>query len=225
VCIVLIGAPLLISGYIVYEYVFETPRFYYFQRRFSEAKEVINKIARINKKPRFNAKLVGEQGEETYEGTSFFPKRQVPPEVEAYNIGIRFSGYLDLIKNRQLRKVTLALLYIWFFRNFTYYGLNFSLPALGTEVYRNFTYAAIAETAASLLAGRITLRLGRKFSLLTSVGIASLACLLIVFFPIPDGCYLSQESCYQKWLAIISSIVIFPLYSFAYFCFRLQSFS
>ena len=212
----LIGGPLLVSGYVVHKYVFETPRFYYFQRKFAEAKETINKICRINRKPRLNARLVGELGEETYEGTTFFAKRQVPPEVEAMNMGVKFSGYLDLFKHPQLRKVTIALLYIWFFRNFTYYGLNFSLPALGTEVYQNFTIAAFAETFASLLVGRITLRMGRKLSLLGSVGLVSLACLLIIFFPIPDGCYLSEESCYQKWLAIIFAIVKFQNFPFLF---------
>jgi len=206
ICIVLIGAPLLISLYVIKNYIFETPRYLYFEQRYQEAREVLNKISKINRRVPIKERLLGEHGQEAEEGTIFFPKRQVPPEVQAIAKG-NFTGYLDLFKDKNIRKITLFLLYVWFFRHFAYYGLNFSLPSLGAEVYRNFTIASVAEFAAFLAADRINQRFGRKLSLIISVGLVSLACLAIIFFPIPDECYLAVEGCYQKRVSLVSTIL------------------
>ena len=203
VCIAFIGAPLLLSLFVIRNYIYETPRFYYSKQCYTEAKEVLNKIAKMNRNPPITARLYGDQ---SGEGTFIFPKRDVPPEVQAITQG-NFVGYLDLFRERKLRKITLFLLYIWFFRNFAYYGLNFSLPSLGTEVYRNFTIAAVAEIVANYAAEPINKRFGRKHSLIISVGLVSLSCLLIIFFSIPEGCYLAAEGCYQKTISIVSAIV------------------
>ena len=208
VCIVLIGAPLIISLFVIRSYIFETPRYHYFKQHYAQAKDVLNKIAKVNRRPPITARLYGEHGQEAEEGTIIFPKRHVPPEVQAIAKG-DFTGYIDLFRDPQLRKITIFLLYVWFFRNFAYYGLNFSLPSLGTEVYRNFTIAAFAEIFANLTADIINRRFGRKLSLIISVGLVSLSCLSIIFFPIPDECYLAVEGCYQKKVSVISTIVSF----------------
>jgi hypothetical protein len=207
VCIAFIGVPLIGSLFVTWKYIFETPRFLYSRHKFAEAKENINKVCKINRKPRFTAKLIGEvTGEDITEEATFFQRRKVRPSTEMHAINIsEISGYIDLLKNPELRKITLALLYIWFFRNYTYYGLNLTLPALGTEVYQYFTYTAFAEIFANLLATRIKLRFGRKLIMMGTTGLVGLSCLAIIFFPILEDCLMGF--CYQKVAAVAFAIV------------------
>lgn len=204
ICIALIAVPLLVSLWPTYTFVQETPRFLNSKRRYQDARDVINKICKVNKKPRFQAKFTDEAEDEQNGETTFFRKRQKTGMVIETS---EVLGYIDLFKNPQLRKITIALLYIWFFRNFTYYGLNYALPALGTHVYFSFSFGALAETAANFLAGRLSLSMGRILSLTISVTVVTICCLLIIFFPIPEECYLAVEGCYQRTLSIIFAIV------------------
>lgn len=205
ICIVLIALPTALSVYPLFKYIFETPRFLYSIKQYQQAKDVINNICIVNRKPRFRARLDGENEKDTTDSTFEMRRhRTTSLEIRASHI----SGYLELFKDAKLRRITIALMFIWFFRNFSYYGLSFALPTLGTEVYQNFTIAAFAEIAANLLAGRINRRVGRVLSLTGSVALVCVSCLVIIFFPIPEDCYLAVEGCYQKVFSLLFAIVI-----------------
>jgi len=186
--------------------VYETPRFLNSKKRFAKAREIINKICSINRREPLQARLYGEMEVENAKMTTFFPPKQTPNRQSEQPKTNTSSGYMDLFKHRDLRRTTLALLYIWFFRNFTYFGLNYSLPVLGTEMYQNFTLTAVAETFANLYAARFKFGVGRIISLKYSLLVVSLACLVNYFLPIPEECFLEQR-CYQKTLSVLLAAI------------------
>lgn len=198
--------PLAISLWPNLLFVYETPRFLNSKKRFAKAREVINNICSINLREPLLARLYGEMEVENSKMATFFPPKQVAARISEQPKAASSSGYLDLFKHKELRRTTLALLYIWFFRNFTYFGLNYSLPVLGTEMYQNFTLTAVAETLANIYAARFKFGVGRIMSLKYSLLVVSLACLFTYFLPVPEECYLGQ-GCYQKTLSILLAVI------------------
>jgi len=210
ILVIIIGIPFLISLLPTIGLVYETPRWLVSRKQFVKAREVINKICVVNRRPKFRSRLIGEMDEESSKATTIFPSKNnqrdsTPPKT---------LGYLDLITHPNLRRETLLLLYVWFFRNIAYYGLNFSLPVLGTAVYTNFTIAAIAEVFSNLIAAPIKFRVGRVKSLLASCIMFTFSCLIIIFFKIPSECKLEENSCYEKSLSLFFSVVSPLLSSF-----------
>jgi len=210
------AVPWLISLWPNVSMVFETPRFLNQKKRFAKAREVINKICAINLRQPFRAKLYGEMDEENSKMTTFFPPKQ-PRVSEQPRQTMNSSkpaqtsaiGYMDLFKYPRIRRISLALLYVWFFRNFTYFGLNYSLPVLGTEVYQNFTLTAFSETLANIYAYKFKFGIGRIQSLNYSILIVTFSCLISYFLPIPEECLLEQSQCYQKTFLVIIAVVMF----------------
>lgn len=204
--ILYMALPWLVSLLPNFLFVYETPRFLNSKKRFAKAKEVINAICSINRREPLQARLYGEMEFENSKMTTFFPPKQNPNRESEKPKTTSSSGYMDLFKHRDLRRTTLALLYIWFFRNFTYFGLNYSLPVLGTEMYQNFTLTAVAETFANLYAARFKFGVGRIKSLKYSILVVSIACLVNYFLPIPEDCFLEQR-CYQKTLSVLLAVI------------------
>jgi hypothetical protein len=209
------AVPWFISLWPNWKWVFETPRFLNQKRNFVKAREIINRICAINLRQPFRAKLYGEMDDENSKMTTFFPPKQprvseqpkqtinsskAPQPTSAY-------GYMDLFKYPRIRRISLALLYVWFFRNFTYFGLNYSLPVLGTEVYQNFTLIAFSEFFSNAYAYKFKFGIGRIQSLNYSIWIVTLSCLISYFLPIPDECLLEESQCYQKTFLVIIAVV------------------
>jgi len=207
--------PWFISLWPNFTMVFETPRFLNQQKKYVKAREIINKICEINLRQPFRAKLYGEMDEENEKMTTFFPPKQPriseqprpttnskTPQQQS-----TASGYMDLFRYAKIRRVSLALLYIWFFKNFTYFGLTYSLPVLGTEVYQNFTLTAFSETLANIYAARFKFGIGRIQSLNYSILIVTFSCLASYFLPIPEECLLEQSQCYQKTLLVLLAVI------------------
>ena len=215
VFIFFMAVPWFISLWPNIKFIYENPRYLNSMQNYKKAREVLNKICAINLRPPFRAKLYGEMDFENSKATTFFPPKK--PRESTQNVNMSSSGYLDLFKFKELRKTTLVLLYVWFFRNFVYYGLNYSLSVLGTEVYQNFTITALSETIANLFAARIKFAYGRITSLNMSILASSVSCLLIYFVPIPEECYVDQGQCYEKTISVILAVVSFVfLLAFAY---------
>ena len=207
ILIIFIGVPFVLSLLPTIGLIYETPRWLVSKRQFSQARDVINKICVVNRRPKFRSRLIGEMDEELSKVTTIFPPKYPYQSLDGTSQPSQTIGYLDLFTHPDLKKQTWLLLYIWFFRNITYYGLNFSLPVLGTAVYTNFTIAAVSEAIANLVAAPIKLRVNRVKSLLISSILVTFSCLIIVFFQIPSDCYLEDQSCYQKTLSVFFSVV------------------
>lgn len=152
ICIGVIGIPFLASFFLASRNLFETPRYLISKKRFDEARIILNKIALYNRRPKFNYKIEGETEEiELQDSKSeFFKKDSVDHKIKKKNY-----NYVDLFKYKSLRTNTIFMFFLWFFRYFCYYGLAFSLPALGGEMHQNFLIIAVAEFAACLISGKI----------------------------------------------------------------------
>ena len=135
ITIALIGCPFLIISFLAYRQLLETPKFLINMNKYVEARIVLNQIAIYNKRPQFTYRLEGEMEEQVTRGYSNEPK---PLERDYIRIQSENYGYIDLFRYRSLRYLTICLLFLWFFKNFTYFGLAFSLPGFGGEVHENF---------------------------------------------------------------------------------------
>lgn len=141
-----IGIPFLITAYFSWLYLCETPRYLVTRKRFAEARFILNWIAVTNKRPQFKYKLDGEDSDAGPTAIQNYRQSNVPSQPSAHS-------YISLFRFQSLRKILLFTLYMWFFRYYAYYGLNFSLASFGAEIYANFTISAFVEAFACLLSG------------------------------------------------------------------------
>ena len=117
---------------------------------------ILNKISIYNRRPQFNYRLEGETDnmielenmDESKKENRFYSREKSVkvPKNRSYN-------YLDLFKYASVRSITFYMFLLWFFRYFCYYGLVFSLAALGGEMHLNFLYIALAEFLACVVSG------------------------------------------------------------------------
>ena len=125
----------------------ETPRYLLSKKKFKEARIILNSIALYNRRPNFNYLL---EGEVDYEGmnSQILMQSECDPFLtkKSYN-------YLDMARYPSLRRITLFLFLLWFFRYFTYFGFIFSLASFGDELHQNFLLTAIGEFLACILSG------------------------------------------------------------------------
>ena len=129
----------------------ETPKFLVSQNKYIEARIILNHIALYNKRPQFTYRLEGEMEEYRHSNKYGDPK---PIERDYVRIQSENYGYIDLFRYSSLRFLTLILLFLWFFKYFTYFGLAFSLPGFGGEIHENFLLTAVAELVACFMSGK-----------------------------------------------------------------------
>lgn len=112
-----------------------------------------------NRRPQFNYRLEGETEnieledmDESKKENRYYSREKTinVPKNRSYN-------YLDLFKYASVRSTTFYMFFLWFFRYFCYYGLAFSLAALGGEMHLNFFYIAVAEFLACVASGKLFL--------------------------------------------------------------------
>jgi MFS transporter, OCT family, solute carrier family 22 (organic cation transporter), member 1 len=199
-----IAIPFLISLIPTYFFIFETPRYLVSKKQFFAARDVIKRMCVVNLRPIFQPRLLNELEDLNNRVTLIYAPRH---SNETKSQGSK--GYIDLFTEPELRRVTFLLLYIWFFRNITYFGLNYSLPVLGEAIYTNFTVAAFSEAFANLVAAPLKLKYGRVKLLNLSSVFVTISCLMMIFFPIPKDCYDEESECYQKFFAVAFSVVRF----------------
>lgn len=148
----IIGAPFVLGLWLAWKIVVETPRYLVTRKRYAEARSVLNHIAVTNKRPQFKFRLDGEMDDESNKATRIYEPMGKEEKVVQDTIN---HTYLDLFRFSSIRKITIFSLYLWFFRYFAYYGLNFSLASFGAELYTNFILSAIAEIIGCVLAGKL----------------------------------------------------------------------
>lgn len=150
ICIAVTGIPFLIIFILAYRVTLETPKFMVSQNRYFEARVILNQIAQYNKRPQFTYRLEGEM--EEYQQTNKYSEPK-PIERDYVRIQSENYGYIDLFRYGSLRTLTFCLLFLWFFKYFTYFGLAFSLPGFGGEIHENFLLTAVAELVACFMSG------------------------------------------------------------------------
>lgn len=155
----IIGLPLLISNIFTIFFLDESPRYLVTHHYALQARKVLNKIAVYNSRPPFQFHLYEEMDEFSSMATTFMKKgisHQKYIESQKNDIKGKFKlfyGYFDLFRMKKYRSNTIMMLYIWFFRYYIYYGIQFSLEDLGTELHVNMLFVALGEMIAAILGG------------------------------------------------------------------------
>ena len=147
----------------------ESARWLNTQGRTEEALDVVNQMARMNKKEPLGDVL------------SDWNKSQV-----IHTTGEEKSSCCSVFKSRMFVRVTLIAGVIWSCVNAVSYGLTFYITDLGENIYINALISASLELAA-LVFVYVTLdtRLGRKYNTILLFLVSGTMSVLIIF--VPDG--------------------------------------
>ncbi|XP_068940675.1 solute carrier family 22 member 13-like [Petaurus breviceps papuanus] len=165
----------------------ESARWLLTQERVEEAKELIQKVASINKR---------SVSPETLE--------QLAPEKSGPQ-----GNALDLLRHRQLRKVTLILFCVWFVDSLGYYGLSLNVGSFGLDIYLTQLIFGTVEVPARLSIVFMMHQFGRRKSLMGTLITGGLMCLVIIFIP-------SEYSVITTVLAVIGKFATAAAFSISY---------
>ncbi|KAL1764144.1 solute carrier family 22 member 13, partial [Sigmodon hispidus] len=139
----------------------ESPRWLLSRGRVEEAKRLIQKAASVNRRP-LSPELLSQ----------LVPEKTGPS-----------GNALDLLRHPHLRKVTLILIAVWFVDSLVYYGLGFQVGDFGLDIYLTQLIFGAVELPARFLSIFMMEKLGRKWSLLGSLTLAGVMCIIIIFIP------------------------------------------
>ncbi|XP_029452552.1 solute carrier family 22 member 2 [Rhinatrema bivittatum] len=141
----------------------ESPRWLISQNRIEEAKDIIKKIAKKNRK-----KLPVD-----------YEMSLKPEEVDES----QQPSFMDLIRTPQIRKYTFILMYIWFSCAVLYQGLIMHMGVAGGNIYLDFFISALVEFPAAFIILVTVERVGRRYPWALASLLAGLACLATAFIP------------------------------------------
>ncbi|XP_075904916.1 solute carrier family 22 member 7a [Nelusetta ayraudi] len=126
-----VTAPCLV-GIFSWWWLPESARWLLANGKAERAKTYLVRCAKMNKKSRNLAKLDTE----------------TLNRVAASEVTAKRHSYLDLVRTRQLRKITLVSGLFWFAVGFMYYGISFKISGFGVDIYlTQLIYGAIEVPA------------------------------------------------------------------------------
>ncbi|CAJ1071595.1 uncharacterized protein LOC104927974 [Xyrichtys novacula] len=158
------AAPLAVVGVYIW-FIPESARWLLERGRVEEAKQLITKVAAINKCPVSESLL----------------EKIVEKETETKR------GIIALMKSAVLRKNFFTLILGWFSLNLTYYCLSLNVGNLGLDVFLTQFMFGVTELPAHILCIWLLEAVGRKVSLMSTLLIGGLLCLSIVAVPQDDA--------------------------------------
>ncbi|GFQ69604.1 solute carrier family 22 member 1, partial [Trichonephila clavata] len=149
----------------------ESPRWLVSREKFTEATDVLMRIAKANEKTidretlLAKVKILGDRIQKEKETVSNSP--------------------MDLIRHPYLRKKFLIVTYCWVANDLAYYGLQYNLPNLDGNPFFTFFVLSIVEFPGLFSIWYLMEKWGRRWSSASFLGLAGLACLVVAV--IPDG--------------------------------------
>ncbi|KAK5642295.1 hypothetical protein RI129_008462 [Pyrocoelia pectoralis] len=170
----------------------ESPRWLLSRGRFAEAEEILQKMARVNKRGAYAHRIKNFDNENSC----------------IKSIGKTDYGMLDLFKHPKLRLKTLIITLIWFTNTSVYVGLSYYAPVLGGDEFLNFFLAGVAELPTYIFLWPAMERCGRRWILFSTMVVGGVACistLIINNSAVRLGLY-----CIGK-MGISASFVVLPL--------------
>jgi len=140
-----------------WKFIPESVRWLLVNGRKDEAREILEKVAKVNKKEMPTDDL------------------HVPKKTDS-------KGVLELFKTWKMAKLSLIQIYAWLVNGMVYYGLSMSSGEFGGSIYLNFVLTSLVEIPANILVIDNCNRFGRKktaVGYMTAAGISALAVSLI----------------------------------------------
>ncbi|XP_078521381.1 solute carrier family 22 member 13-like isoform X2 [Lissotriton helveticus] len=139
----------------------ESPRWLLTQGKSQDAKNLLQKAAKINKR-----KIPEELLEQLSEGTK-----------------TASGNMLDLFKKPRLRKITIITCFLWFANSLTYYGLSLNVGSFGLDIYLTQLVFGIVEIPSRVGCIFLLGLIGRKTLLTACFLLGGASCLIIIAIP------------------------------------------
>ncbi|XP_052818377.1 organic cation transporter protein-like [Mya arenaria] len=158
------GLPLLFT----YWFVPESFRWYIGHDRIEDAKQIVKKMARYNRKPvPKSLDYIGKENAESGDQKYFFS---------------------DLFKERKLRLYTCLFMLVWMTLRLTTYGIQFGVPRLSGNLFINMFILGLTLSPIQFINIWLQNRLGRKKTACLCYGLAAAAAFAVaVTARIPDS--------------------------------------
>ncbi|XP_028449847.1 solute carrier family 22 member 13 [Perca flavescens] len=153
-------APLAVVAVYIW-FIPESARWLLSKGRTEEAKQLITKVAAINKRTVPESLL----------------DKIVDKETE------KKGGIIILLQSSVLRKYFFTIILAWFSLNVTYYCLSFNVGNFGLDIFLTQLMFGLTELPAHILCIWLLEALGRKVSLMSTLLIGGLLCILILAVP------------------------------------------
>ncbi|XP_071348489.1 solute carrier family 22 member 13-like [Trachinotus anak] len=154
------AAPLAVIAIYIW-FIPESARWLLDRGRIEEAKQLITKVATINKRivpDSLLEKIVVKENEKK-------------------------GGIIILFQSPVLRKYFLTIIFAWFSLNVTYYCLSFNVGNFGLNIFLTQAMFGLSELPAHILCIWLLEALGRKVSLMSTLLIGGFMCILILAVP------------------------------------------
>ncbi|KAK5931538.1 hypothetical protein CesoFtcFv8_000197 [Champsocephalus esox] len=138
----------------------ESARWLVLNRRSEDALKSLHRVARVN-------------GKKDIEDTLTLEVLHSHMKKEMDSSRSTFTAY-DLLRTRQMRRISICLLVVWFATSFAYYGLAMDLQKFGVSIYQIQLIFGAMDFPAKLLALGMLSYLGRRVSQATCLFVSAL---------------------------------------------------
>lgn len=172
-----------------YFFIPESVRWLLKKGRYTEARKTLSKVALLN-------------GKEMPDEPIYLPKEE------------RLGDIRDLFSSPKMAHKTLGCWFMWFAVSFITWGISFSAPFVGGNIYSNVAISAAASLPAYPFCALLTVWFGRRKSLFISFLVASagaIGALLMTDKAEYDTGYLAGKIFMSMVVAKLASVVAFTL--------------
>ncbi|CAM1299026.1 slc22a6 (predicted) [Pycnogonum litorale] len=164
------GAPFVLQYFLLPE----SPRWLFTNGYRSEAKSVINRIAKGNGK----CELTSDDF--------------CPDESDHSKLNKKYDSLQQFFTNCYLFKLIIIQSYSWFVTSSMYYGLTLTAGELGSNIYTSFFLLSLCDIPAALVPFMLIDRIGRRRLLCGFMFLGGVACLVIQLLPSDQNMHLTR---------------------------------